>query len=119
MPMRSQAQLEIQLRSTRSPNAQPSSEFPRTEISGSQFERLTSRRPRTRPRPCKRCVALARRKTKACSSWLSDGRRASRASQVGKNRLEARFVTQRIESPTPQERAETAVMLVRVDFQLI
>src|SRR5689334_9647133 len=75
--------------------------------------------PRMRPRPCKRCAALARQRKKACRSWLGAGGRRVGKTQFGKNRLEPWVVTQRIETSIPEPGRETAAVLVRIYFQLV
>src|SRR4026208_1584606 len=86
---------------------------------GSQPEPKANRRPRKQSPLCKHCAASSRRRKKVSRSWLNDRRRGVRESQFGENRLEARFITQRIETPIPEPRRESTVVLDRIDFQLI
>src|ERR1700676_5425375 len=92
--MRSRGRLGNQSRSARSLNAQPNSEFRGKEISASQFERLTSRPPRTQPPPCKRYAALARRRNFQDSSLF--GRRRADLFLAGEEFSEARIVADRV-----------------------
>src|SRR6266480_3524059 len=66
-PTRSRAQSETQLQSKQSPSVRSSLEFRGTEKSAWRFARLPNRRQRTRLPPCKRCAALARRRSCANS----------------------------------------------------
>src|SRR6266705_912883 len=70
MPTRSRVRSEIQLRSTRLPNAPPNLGFPGMEKFALQSELVTSRRLRRRPQLCKRCVASARKRSYRSSLWF-------------------------------------------------
>src|SRR5215831_2337235 len=84
-----------------------------------RFVPRASRQSHMRPQLCRRYAASAPQKTKAFYSWLRVGWRRIRQREFGKNRLETRFVTQRIKTAIPEPRRERAVALGRVNFQLI
>src|SRR5438045_725525 len=98
---------------------QPNWECRKTERPASLSEPATRIPPHKRQQPCKHCAASARKRKRVYRSWLHDDSRCIGQGQFGKNRLEARFVTQRIETAIPEPGCESAVGLDRIDFQFI
>src|SRR5262249_18356752 len=90
-----------------------------TEKPAWRFGLRASRQSHMRLQPCKRCAALVPQKTRAFDSWLRVGWRRIWQREFGKHRLETRLITQRIKTAIPEPCHESAVALVRANFQLI